>query len=160
MAGHRFVLSSVIHLKIIWLWMDCLKPNHKCLRNQGKDEIGKPVILFECWCTRLDSNCPSSGTREVKKSTLIGLAVTSNYYSGICLLHETSLYVLNRANSSLYHHSACGSQYLPCVWLACLPLAWKLSREESKITMKQKFYLLEQVAGFVFLYFTENKSNA
>lgn len=60
--------------------------------------------------------------------------VTSDDYSGICLLHETSLFESNRADSSLYHHSACGSNsHHVFDWLICL-LPGNLVERKFKIT--------------------------
>lgn len=78
-------------------------------------------VTCKCW-----SECVVSGQCPI----LLLLAVTSNDYSGMCLLHQTSLEEPNRTDVCLYHHSACGFLYSLCVWLAYLPLAWKLSREE------------------------------
>lgn len=85
--------------------------------------------------------------------------VTSNDYAGICLLHETSLYESNRADSSLYHHSACGFQYSPRVWLAYLPLAWKLGQEEIQDhkMMEQIFKSLSTRDWFCFPLFSRKE---
>lgn len=37
LAGYRFVLTLVHESKTVW--MECLKPNHECLRILGKGEI-------------------------------------------------------------------------------------------------------------------------
>lgn len=79
----------------------CYDPDANNMCSKGhNDRLLIENVVYKPW-----SECMISGQRPIPLSLPV---VTSNDYPGICLLHETSLYEPNRADSSLYHHSACG----------------------------------------------------
>lgn len=109
-------------------------------------------VTCKCW-----SECVVLGQCPILPPLL---AVTSSDYSGVCLLHETSLEEPSRTDACLYHHSACGFLHSLCVWLAYLPLAWKLSREEiqDRKVVEQIFKSLSTSGCFISLCFTKKRN--